>query len=259
VYITDEENDKTFAKYRDMIERKVNGKITGITIVKIKYEEAFKHLDILRKAKELYEKIQKGEVQKSEEKRKVLLKFLNVSNFHHPAIHTGILFDDATGCIKNKKNPLHSLFLRYRHHKFTYFFNVHLFTKDAIPMTIKKNMRAFWYFGGYCKQDFNVCYPYIKAPVNREELYAIYRRMGKRDVLFLDYTDNGTLFGVIPLSQKSEENWFLAGEEDYEDEINEEDDRDEEEMLRFIGKKERNRLQSNTVRQPMRNEIVIND
>jgi hypothetical protein len=106
-------------------------------------------------------------------------------------------------------------------------------------MTVKKNMRAFWYFGGYCKQDFNTCYPYIKAPVNREELYAIYRRMGKRDVLFLDYTDDGTQFEVMPLGQKSEDNWFMAGREDYIEEDDGLDEDDEEDILKIIAEKEK--------------------
>jgi hypothetical protein len=58
--------------------------------------------------------------------------------------------------------------------------------------------------------------------------------------LFLDYTDDGTVFEVIPLGQKSEENWFMAGEEDYEPEGSE--DEEDEEMLKKIGMKERERM-----------------
>jgi hypothetical protein len=216
VHITDEDNDKTFIKYRDMIERKdkATGKINGIPIVEIKYDEAHDYLSKLAKTKELYERIREKPHIRREDEKKMILKMLRVKNFKKRALHTVILFDDATDCFKNKKNPLIQMFLRNRHNKSTYFFNVHLFSKDAVPMTIKKNMRCFWYFGGYCKQDFNTCFPYIKAPVSREELYAIYRRMGKRDVLFLDYTDDGTKFEVIPLGSKSEDNWFMAGPED---------------------------------------------
>jgi hypothetical protein len=87
-------------------------------------------------------------------------------------------------------------------------------------MTIKKNMRSFWYFGGYPKQDFNVIFPFIKSPIDREDLYRIYRQIGKRDVLFLDYTDDGTVFEVLKLDHKQEEQWFTGREEeddDYED------------------------------------------
>jgi hypothetical protein len=91
-------------------------------------------------------------------------------------------------------------------------------------MSIKKNMRTFWYFGGYCKQDFNVMYPYVKAPVNREELYSIYRGIPKRDVLFFDFTDDGTKYEVISLSQNTTEDWFTVSKEDsYEKDITEDE------------------------------------
>jgi hypothetical protein len=228
VYITDEENDKTFIKYKDMIERKnpATGKIEGIPIVKLKYEQANDYLMKLIKAKNLYERIQKKPKIRREDEKELLLDFLGLSGFETPAVHTIILFDDATDCFKNKKDPLNKLFLRNRHHKFTYFFNIHIFTKDAIPMTIKKNMRSFWYFGGYPKQDFNCIFPFIKSPIDREDLYRIYRKIGKRDVLFLDYTDDGTVFEIIPLGHKEDEQWFMPK---YGEEEEEEDDYDDDE------------------------------
>jgi archaellum biogenesis ATPase FlaH len=244
VLVSDKDNDKTFLKYRNMIERKVNNEVTGIPIVKIRYEKAYEYLTKLSKAKEEYEHIQREPTYKTNEQKRSILKFLHVTNFKKEALHTVILFDDATGRFTNKKDPMLNNFLCNRHDKFTYFFNIHLFSKDAISMTLKKNMRCFWYFGGYCKQDFNICYPFIKAPVNREELYAIYRRMGNRGVLFLDYTDDGTRMNVIPFGKKSEEEWFMAGPEDYADTADADSEEDEEELLEAIGRKENNRFKN---------------
>jgi hypothetical protein len=227
VYITDEEDDKTFAKYKDMIERKNGNVIEGIPIVKIKYEEANERLQKIIKAKNLYERIQKRPRIRDNEEKEILLEYLGIKGFNYPALHTVILFDDATDCFKNKKDPLHKLFLRNRHHKFIYFFNINIFSKDAIPMTIKKNMRSFSYFGGYCKQDFNVIFPFIKSPVSREELYNIYKKIRKRGVLYLDYTDDGTRLEVIRLSVKPEEQWFRPKFEG--DDYNAQDDESEEE------------------------------
>jgi hypothetical protein len=220
IYITDEENDKTFRKYKHMIERKdKRGNVTGIPIVKIPYPDAYERLMKIIKAKNLYERVQKESKNNKmktrtriggknpngkdldDEDKQILLEFLDVPDFSKPALHTVILFDDATDCFKNDKDPLNKLFLRSRHHKFTYFFNTHLVTNKAVPMTIKKNMRTFWYFGGYCKQDFNTVFPYVKSPLKNQQLWEIYNKIGKRDVLFFDYTEDGTKFKVIPLGQ----------------------------------------------------------
>jgi hypothetical protein len=236
IYITDEENDKTFRKYKHMIERRdKTGKIHGIPIIKIAYKDANQQLMQTINAKNLCERVQE-EMRKTRKKsvgkklddvdKQILLEFLSVPNFSRPPLHTVILFDDATNCFKNDKDPLNKLFLRSRHHKFTYFFNTHLTTNKAVPMTIKKNMRTFWYFGGYCKQDFNTVYPYIKSPLKNPVLWEIYNKIGKRDVLFFKYTEDGTKFKVIPLGSKNNKNTLVNDEDDFEDDDESMDDSD---------------------------------
>ena len=134
VLVSDKDNDKTFLKYRSMIERKVNGVVTGIPIVKIKYEKAYAYLQKVAKAKDDYEHVQRDPTYLENEKKRSVLKFLHVKNFNREALHTVILFDDATGRFNNKKDPQLNNFLCNRHDKFIYFFNIHLFSKDAIPM-----------------------------------------------------------------------------------------------------------------------------
>jgi hypothetical protein len=68
-------------------------------------------------------------------------------------------------------------------------------------MKVKKNMRALWYFGGYSKLDFNCSYMQMKAPIDRETLYEKYSKLAKRDVLFLDYTDDGTKCEIFYLNE----------------------------------------------------------
>jgi hypothetical protein len=68
--------------------------------------------------------------------------------------------------------------------------------------------------------------------------------MGNRDVLFLDYTDDGTKMDVIPLGKKSEEDWFMAGPEDYSETAEADSEEDEEEILREIGRKENSRFKT---------------
>jgi hypothetical protein len=220
IYITDEEeNDKTFIKYRKMIEL---GGGRGIQIRIFKYEEAFEELNKIRKAKNLYERIQSKKENRPPEHKAVLLNFLNVPNFSVPALHTAILFDDATDCFKNANDPLHRFFLRNRHHKFTYFFNVHNLGKDAIPKAIKSNMRSFWFFGGFSKHDFNTAIKYCSKslPNTHDEIWRIYRGIPKRDVLFFDFCEDGTKMEIMRLDNgdTGEEEWFME-DRDEEDNI----------------------------------------
>jgi hypothetical protein len=189
IYVTDEENDKTFLKYKYLID---------IPIVKVKYEEAFEYLQDIIEGKNTYEMVRKSPEDYKEGDVIELLNFLNVSNFSLPCLHTLILFDDATDLFTNKKNPLNSLILRNRHHKFTYFFNVHSFTKNT-PMFIKKNMRSLWYFGGFSALDFNFSYQQFRSPEDRVSLYNKYKNLKNRDVLYFGYKEDGTKIEVINL------------------------------------------------------------
>jgi hypothetical protein len=189
VYVTDEENDKTFAKYKRLI---------PIPIVKIGLDEAYETLTDIIDAKIEYEKL--WQTKKMNDKVRELLAFLGVKNFKLPFIHTLILFDDATEIFNQKKyNDLVGLFLKNRHHKFTYFFNIHNWTRNALPMKIKKNVRSVWYFGGYSLQDFNSSFPQMKSPMDRLELYDIYKKLGKRDVLYFDHAEEGTRIEILNL------------------------------------------------------------
>jgi hypothetical protein len=160
VYVCDEENDKTFIKYRPLI---------SVPIVKISYAEACNRLKNIVASKNAYEKIINAEKNKkflplSGKEKGVILDYLGVKDFSIPILHTLILFDDATDIFTNKKDLLNDMILRNRHHKFTYFFNIHSFTCKALPMKIKKSMRSLRYFGGYSKLDFNHSYQQWKCP-----------------------------------------------------------------------------------------------
>jgi hypothetical protein len=199
IYITDEENDKTYKRYKHLIERKIQ-------IVKLKYKEAYPRLLEIIEAKNLYEKIRNKEEKRDSEDTNILLKYLGLKNFRKPALHTLILFDDATNCFQNKKDPLNGLFLRNRHHKFTYFFNIHLVRKNSIPQEIIDNMKTLWYFGGYNKHNFNTAFKFIKSPIDKNELYDMYKVVKNRDVLYVNYAgSDGTEFRIIKLDKNNEE------------------------------------------------------
>jgi hypothetical protein len=188
--ITDEENDKTYLKYKELID---------IPVVQINYKNAFEEITNIIKAKNMYELIRSDKQKAPDEEKKELLTYLSVENFDLPFLHTLILFDDAKTIFYDVKNPLNSLILRNRHSKITYFFNVHLFTKNAVPMYIKKNMRALFYFGGYSSQDFNNSFPQFRSPISRVQLYEIYREVNNHSILYFDYDDEKTNVEVINL------------------------------------------------------------
>jgi hypothetical protein len=191
-------------------------KVIDIPIKGIKYEEAFDYLTRLDVTKTKYEQVANN-VQKRRPNDKIEIeggelykptqKFINdlldelfVDNFDIPVLHTLILYDDVTNIIKNQKDPMISFILRNRHCRFTYFFNIHNFTRNGIPTEIKKSMRSLWYFGGYSHQDFVSSYPQMKCNhLRSEEVWEMYRHLSRYDMLFFDFAPKGTTVKPIIL------------------------------------------------------------
>jgi hypothetical protein len=223
VYVTDEDNDKTYLKYKHLI---------SLPIITVGLEEAGDLLSKIIEYKNIYEALKRGdETGGSEEELYELLDFLTVNDFEKPILHTLVLFDDATDLFKNngkKLNPLLALILKNRHHKYTYFFNIHNFTCNTLPMTIKKNIRSLWYFGGYSPLDFDTSFRQLKSPYSRDQLHEVYKHLSKRDVLFFDYTSEGTNVEIMNLESKrmkkrdNEGTYYLACEEKEKEEEEEE-------------------------------------
>ncbi|GHU21340.1 hypothetical protein FACS189472_13930 [Alphaproteobacteria bacterium] len=206
IYICDEDNDKTYVKYKAMI---------PVPITKIPYKDAFQKLCEIVRVKNCHEKMLAEMKSKSEtlnelEKAEVM-RYLQIKDLKTPILHTLILFDDATDVFQNPKCELNCLFLRNRHHKFTYFFNVHGFTRGAVPMHVKKNMRSLWYFGGFTRLDFGCSFQQMKSPIDRVSLYEKYKMLPKRDVLFFDYTDDGTRIEILHLSHVDGKTEWIGG------------------------------------------------
>jgi hypothetical protein len=123
-----------------------------------------------------------------------------VKNFDAPVLHIIIFIDDATDLFQAKKwAPLLQLILRNRQSNCTYFFSIHNFTKNTMPMTLKKNLRSLWYFGGYTELDIRTSFPQLKAPIPYKEFIAVYKKLGKRDAVYFDYTEDGTVLHVLRL------------------------------------------------------------
>jgi hypothetical protein len=57
---------------------------------------------------------------------------------------------------------------------------------------MKGNMRSLWLFGGFSLLKFNTFFPQMNSPIDREDLYRMYQQLSGHDMIFFDYTDNGT-------------------------------------------------------------------
>jgi hypothetical protein len=190
IYVSDEENDKTYLKYKDLIK---------IPTLKVKYNDAYETITDIITTKNVYEDVREKKLPATEKDKKELLDLLDVKYFKKPAVHTLVLFGDATDLFTNKNNPLNQIILRNRHNKITYFFNVHSFSRSAIPMYIKKNITSLVYFGMYSALDFNSAYTQMKSPIDRKKLYEICRKLGYRDALLFNFDEGEVKCEVLEM------------------------------------------------------------
>jgi hypothetical protein len=87
IYITYEENDKTFYKYQHCID---------LPILRVEYEDVYYLLCKIIKAKTADEQIRDGTKTGRREERVEILELSELPNFKCTNLHTLILFDDAT-------------------------------------------------------------------------------------------------------------------------------------------------------------------
>jgi hypothetical protein len=68
-------------------------------------------------------------------------------------------------------------------------------------MSIKKNMRSLFYFGGYGKQDISASFDQMKVNnLTKAEVWEKYRNLKPKDVLFFDFSPDGTTVTPVHLS-----------------------------------------------------------
>jgi ABC-type cobalamin/Fe3+-siderophores transport system ATPase subunit len=200
IYVTDEDNDKTYLKYKDLI---------SIPIVKVKYKDIYEELSNTIKAKNMYETLIKKQVKVlTDAQMEELDTYLNAQG--KDIVHTLVLFDDAINLFSD--NPvstvagdksmakLRQLILKNRHHKITYFFNVHSYNRTSVPTVYKKNASCLFLFGGYSKLDFDSFYNQFRSPISKRELWDIYSNLSRRDVLLFNYRDDSVGVQTLLLS-----------------------------------------------------------
>jgi hypothetical protein len=251
IIVTKEGNDKTFKKYKSLI---------SVPIIKISYDDAFRTLSDIKKAKDIYEEEynmrhnlpNNHNKPLTSDELQTLIKFLRITGFKTPVLHTLILFDDCSEIFKNKcekkMKELVSLFLKNRHHKFTYFFVVHAFTADTISPLLKKNATTVWYFGGYSKQAFVSGIQQLNAEklgYEKSDLWDEYSKVGDRDIVWFSYAENNQVIRKIKLDLNEDGEIIRRNgvsvskngdiEEDYE-----EDDEEEDENEYVYGKEKGN-------------------
>jgi hypothetical protein len=48
--------------------------------------------------------------------------------------------------------------------------------------------------------DFNSFFPQFKSPINRQDLYNLYKKLSSRDILYFDYSQERPTIDILKLS-----------------------------------------------------------
>lgn len=204
VYVTNNPNDETFMKLKDLIQ---------IPVVMVSYENSEEYISELREYKQAYDEIvNKNLVDKiTDECKEDILGNLQVDSFGRD-IYTIILYDDAMNIFKRPSSKEYKYLFEYRHFKTTYFLVIQAW--KGITPELKAQLGGIWLFGKFNRQQFNYLFQQLSVSIDKEDLYNIYKQLTKREYLYFHITsDDSSIYYV-------NENGEKRNLEDYEDEEN---------------------------------------
>ena len=188
VFVSNNPQDETFKKFHSLI---------TIPSVLISYNESAEYLSELKEYKEAYEEIKfkhlEGKI--TDECKEDILSHLHVNSFEQPSLHTLILYDDALEIFKNPKSLEFRLLLENRHNKFTYILNIQDW--KGISTELKANIDSVWLFGGYPRNRFCYIFNQLSCPLDRDDLWRLYSRLGKREAIIVTNTSDGTIIKYL--------------------------------------------------------------
>lgn len=172
-------NDKTFDLFKEFI---------NIPILFCSQEEAVNKFNEVMEWKEVYRKIQEGEIDKNDLTRDAIRELfdnLRIKNFKHKWLHTIVYFEDA------HKNPLlygnnkHLYFLQriplFRHDNCSYYFAIQLFV--GFPTDLKTQITDLFLFPGYSNQQIKFILNHINVNMNAQEFIERYKELNKREFI----------------------------------------------------------------------------
>lgn len=188
VYVTNNSNDLTVMKMKELI---------NMPIDFISYDESEEYITELRQYIQAYDEIKEKHLENeiTDECREDILDHLHLTNFTKKNIYTIIIYDDAMNVFKKPTSKEFKMLFEYRHFKTTYILMMQ--SMKGVATEIKAQLGGVWMFGGFNRQQFSYNFSQIPFPIEKEALWNIYRRMPRRDYLYVHTTSDGTNLYLI--------------------------------------------------------------
>jgi hypothetical protein len=182
IYVSNNPNDMTYIKFKSFIE---------IPHIIIPYASAEEFINEIFEYKQAYDEIKQKKLENkiTDECKEEIFNILRIKNFNAPTLHTLIIYDDAMEVFKKPKSKQFRWLLENRHTKSTYI----LCLQDwkGISPELKANIDSVWLFGGYPRNRYTYIFNQISCPIDRDDLYNIYRELSKRDVMIFNHKTDG--------------------------------------------------------------------
>ncbi|EAY22614.1 hypothetical protein TVAG_036400 [Trichomonas vaginalis G3] len=184
VFVSNNPNDETFRKFKPLVK---------IPSVLISYQESESFMTELIEYKQAYDKIKfkKLEGRLTDECKKDILSHLYINDFHNPSLHTLILYDDALEVFKKPNAKEFRYLLENRHTRSTYILNIQDW--KGISPQLKANIDSVWMFGGYPRNRYCYIFNQLSSPMDRDEIYEVYKNLNKREALIFSNKSSGTV------------------------------------------------------------------
>ena len=182
VYITNNPNDKTYIKFKDLLE---------IPTVIVNYNDSEEYLLKLRKYKQAYDEMILNGIKPEDLEPDCFEEFkevLKIEDFEKPRIHTLVLYDDALNVFKRKDKAEYKMIFDNRHTKMTYFFCIQ--DPLGISTDLKAQLDSCWLFGGFPRNKFTCFTNQIALPLDKEIIWDTYRGIDKHCAILFNFLED---------------------------------------------------------------------
>lgn len=188
VYVTNNPNDITFAKIKDLI---------STPITQISYEESCEYLSTLRDYIQAYDEIKTNHLENkiTEECRYNILEHLQLNDFSKNSIYTVVIYDDAMNVFKRPGSKEFKMLFEYRHFRTTYILMMQ--SMKGVTTEIKAQIGGIWLFGGFNRQQFMYMYNQLSIPMEKEEFWNVYRQLPRSCYIYISYNDDSTAMYIV--------------------------------------------------------------
>ena len=187
-YVSNNPNDMTITKLKSLIR---------IPMTRVSYQESEKFITEYREYIKAYDEIIKKNWQYklTPECREDILSHLGLEDFVDYPIYNIVIYDDAMNVFKKPQSKEFKMLFDYRHYRTTYI--LMLQSMKGLVTEIKAQMGGLWLFGNFNRQQFCYMYSQMNVPMDKEELWNIYRQLSKNSYLFIRYAPSGTEMYIV--------------------------------------------------------------